>query len=52
MFSEVGGPPAANGSTWWNSMKALVPHRFPAALAKAHRPPSRNQTVRRTAAGM
>ena len=44
-------PPAAYGSTWWNSRKALSRHR-PSAPANAQRPASRRHTARRTAAGM
>ena len=50
-FSTVVAPPAAYGTTWWNSRKPRSVQR-PFVPTKAHCPPSRAQTSRLTAAGM
>ena len=51
MFATVASPPAAYGSTWWNSRNAVSRQR-PSRPTNAQRPASRRQTSRRTAAGM
>jgi hypothetical protein len=50
MFSASVAPPAANGTTWWNSRKPASAHR-PSAPTNAQRPSSRVHTILFTAAG-
>ena len=50
MFSTVPGPPAARGTTWWNSRSRRPPHRWPSAATKAQLARSRAQTARLTSA--